>query len=83
MRMLQSNERGCLGNWLSNQGGGLLSVFLYRGDLEPPLFFYGVLAAQIMRIVEWVNRSYLICFGVSQKQSVYVRGKRAGCSGGL
>jgi len=25
------------------------------------------LPAQIIRIVEWVNRLYLICFGVSQK----------------
>jgi len=47
--------------------GVLKSALLYCGGLEPLLVFDDGLPAQIMRIVEWVNRLYLICFGVSQK----------------
>jgi hypothetical protein len=47
--------------------GVLKSALFFCGGLEPPLFFDDDWPAQIMRIVEWVNRPYLIRFGVSQK----------------
>jgi hypothetical protein len=57
------------------KNGVFKSALFYCGSLKPPLFFGdGDLAVQINRFLEWVNRPYLICFGVSQAQSVYRRG---------
>jgi hypothetical protein len=51
--------------------------------LELPLFFVMTPWLRKYPNCRMVNRPDLICRGVSQTQSVYVREKRAGCDGDL